>query len=64
MKRTRTLTSKGDYSGVKITIEFIGNFVTRDDTSRAMDCLVDGVTKAICDAPLTGAAYPHQVKIR
>ncbi len=65
MKRTKTLTSSGAYAKVKITIELVSeSYTPRGDTSRAMDSLISGVTKAICDAPLTGAAYPHQIKVR
>lgn len=65
MKRTKTLSSSGDYARVKITIELVSESYTgRNDTDRAMHALINGVTDAICKSPLTGAAYPHQVKVR
>lgn len=65
MKRTKTLSSRGDYSGVKITIELTSQHgVGRDELGRALDVLVDSCSRAICDAPYTGAAFAHQIKIR
>lgn len=65
MKRKTTLTAQGDYSGVKITIELNSKpGVGRDELARGMDSLIDSCAKAICDAPYTGAAYGHQIKIR
>jgi hypothetical protein len=65
MKRKVTLSSRGDLSGVKITVEMNSKpGVGRDELGRAMDCLTDACAKAICDAPYTGAAYAHQIKIR
>lgn len=64
MKRKATLTSKGDYASVKITIELDGKFIGRDECARAIDGLTASVATAICASSYTGAAYPHQVKVR
>lgn len=64
MKRKRVLsTSNGDVR-VKITIELSANdHVPSFDFDKCSDYLTDGVSRAICEAPSTGARFHHQVKI-
>lgn len=65
MKRKTTLSSAGRWAGVKITIEMNSRTgCPRRDVERAMDSMTDACAKAICDAPMTGVEYAHQIKIR